>query len=90
MDSNGTIKTTKVLDYEKTKKFEFFMLANDGGRFFEANKNYVTKIRVMLRDINDNDPVFLDAPYSVDIMENQTDVVMVYKVNTVSLAKKLK
>ena len=44
----------------------------------------------MLRDINDNDPVFLDAPYSVDIMENQTDVVMVYKVNTVSLAKKLK
>lgn len=56
------------------------MLANDGGRFYEANKKYVTKIRVVLRDVNDNDPVFLNAPYAVDIMENQTDAVVVYQV----------
>ena len=80
MDSNGTIKATKVLDYERNKEFEFFLLANDGGRFYEANKRYVTRIRVVLRDINDNDPVFLNAPYSVNIMENQTDVVRIYQV----------
>ena len=57
------------------------MLANDGGRFYEANKNYVTKVRVLLRDVNDNDPVFLNGPYSVDIMENQTDIVLVYEVS---------
>lgn len=78
--TNGTIKTTKVLDYEKNTEFVFFMLANDGGRFFEENKNYVATIRVVLNDVNDNDPVFQNTPYSVDIMENQTDIVFVYQV----------
>lgn len=78
--TNGTIKTTKVLDYEKNTEFVFFMLANDGGRFYEENKNYVTTIRVLLNDVNDNNPVFLNTPYAVDIMENQTDIVFVYQV----------
>ena len=78
--TNGTIKTTKVLDYEKNTEFVFFMLANDGGRFYEENKNYVTTIRVSLNDVNDNNPVFLNTPYAVDIMENQTDIVFVYQV----------
>ena len=80
MDSNGTIRTTKGLDYETAQEFEFFVVANDGGRFYEANKNYVTKVTVALFDVNDNDPVFLNAPYSVNIMENQTDSVLVYQV----------
>lgn len=78
--TNGTIKATKVLDYEKTTEFVFFVLANDGGRFYEENKNYVTKIHVFLKDMNDNDPAFLDTPYTVDVMENQTDIVFVYQV----------
>ena len=78
--TNGTIKATKVLDYEKTTEFVFFVLANDGGRFYEENKNYVTKIHVFLRDMNDNDPAFLNTPYTVDVMENQTDIVFVYQV----------
>lgn len=80
MDSNGTITTTKDLDYESVKEFEFYIVANDGGRFFEANKDYVTHLRITLRDINDNDPVFLNAPYFVNIMENQTAAVLVYQV----------
>ena len=79
--TNGTIKTTRVLDYEKSTDFLFFMLANDGGKFYEENKKYVTTIRVSLNDINDNNPVFLKTPYSVNIMENQTDVVLVYQVS---------
>ena len=75
-----------MLDYEENKEFAFFMLANDGGRFYEENKNYVTKIRVSLRDVNDNDPVFLKTPYAVEIMENQTDVVFVYQVSWFFLA----
>ena len=78
--TNDTIKATKVLDYEKTTDFVFFVLANDGGRFYEENKNYVTKIHVFLKDMNDNDPAFLDTPYTVDVMENQTDIVFVYQV----------
>jgi len=78
--TNGTIKATKVLDYEKNTEFEFFMLANDGGRFFEENKNYVTKIHVFLKDMNDNDPIFLNTPYAAYIQENQTDIVFVYQV----------
>lgn len=78
--TNGTIKATKVLDYEKTAEFVFFVLANDGGRFYEENKNYVTKIHVFLKDMNDNDPAFLNTPYTVDVMENQTDIVFVYQV----------
>lgn len=80
MDSNGTITTTKGLDYESVKEFEFYIVANDGGRFFEANKDYVTHLRITLRDINDNDPVFLNAPYFANIMENQTAAVLVYQV----------
>lgn len=68
------------MDYEKNTEFVFFMLANDGGRFYEENKNYVTKIHVFLKDMNDNDPIFLNTPYTVDIMENQTDIVFVYQV----------
>lgn len=79
--SNGSIRASKVLDYEKNKEFMFFLLANDGGRFFEEDKRYVTTIRVSLRDINDNQPVFLETPYAADIMENQTDVVFVYQVS---------
>ena len=56
------------------------MLANDGGRFYEENKNYVTKINVFLKDMNDNDPIFLNTPYAADVMENLTDVVFVYQV----------
>ncbi|XP_015749275.1 PREDICTED: protocadherin Fat 4-like, partial [Acropora digitifera] len=80
VDSNGTITTTKDLDYESVKEFEFYIVANDGGRFFEANKDFVTHVRITLRDINDNDPVFLNAPYFVNIMENQTAAVFVYQV----------
>lgn len=68
------------MDYENNNMLEFFMLANDGGRFFDASKNYVTNIRVLLRDVNDNNPVFLNAPYTVGIMENQANIV-VYQVN---------
>lgn len=78
--TTGIIKANKVLDYEKNTQFEFFMLANDGGRFYEENKNYVTKISVSLKDINDNDPIFLNTPYAADVMENQTDIVFVYRV----------
>ncbi|XP_068705618.1 cadherin-23-like isoform X2 [Montipora foliosa] len=85
VDSNGTIRTTKGLDYETAQEFEFFVVANDGGRFYEANKNYVTKVTVALFDVNDNDPVFLNAPYSVNIMENQTDAVLVYQVSATDL-----
>ena len=80
MDSNGTVTTTKGLDYESVKAFEFYIVANDGGRFFKANKDYVTHVRITLRDINDNDPGFLDAPYFVNSMENQTATVVVYQV----------
>ena len=78
--TNGTIKANKVLDYEKDTEFEFFMLANEGGRFYEENKNYVTKIHVFLKDVNDTDPIFLKTPYAADILENQTDIVFVYQV----------
>lgn len=80
MDSNGTITTIKDLDYESAKEFEFYIVANDGGRFYEANKYYVTHVRIALRDINDNDPVFLNAPYFVEFVENQTAAVLVYQV----------
>ena len=59
----------------------FFLLANDGGRFYEEDKTYVTTIRVFLRDVNDNDPVFLKTPYTVEIMENQTENIFVYQVS---------
>lgn len=59
----------------------FFLLANDGGRFYEEDKTYVTTIRVFLRDVNDNDPVFLKTPYAVEIMENQTENLFVYQVS---------
>lgn len=59
----------------------FFLLANDGGRFYEEDKTYVTTIRVFLRDVNDNDPAFLKTPYAVEIMENQTENIFVYQVS---------
>lgn len=83
--SNGSIRASKVLDYEQNKEFMFFLLANDGGRFYEEDKTYVTTIRVFLRDVNDNDPVFLKTPYAVDIMENQTENLFVYQVSASDL-----
>lgn len=48
----------------------FFLFVNDGGRFYEEDKIYVIIICVFLRDVNDNDFVFLKILYVVEIMEN--------------------
>lgn len=67
---NGFICVSKVLDYEQNKEFMFFLFVNDGGRFYEEDKIYVIIICVFLRDVNDNDFVFLKILYVVEIMEN--------------------
>lgn len=76
--SNGSIYTTGRLDFEKDPEYEFTLLAKDGGGFYE--KRNTTVIKVILLDVNDNEPTFEGLPYSVDILESGTEGKSMFKV----------
>ena len=76
--SNGTIRTTGLLDYEKSPEYTFALLAKDGGGFYERRN--ATTIKIVLEDENDNAPVFDGLPYSAKILEGAKNGTSVFQV----------
>lgn len=58
----GIIVTTEKLDYERKKRYQFYVAANGG----EAE----TRVVVDVKDENDNSPQFARASYEVSLDEN--------------------
>ncbi|XP_036379751.1 protocadherin-16-like [Megalops cyprinoides] len=63
----GIITTTTQLDYETDPKPSLTVVATDGGR---PPLSSTAVVKVILQDINDNEPVFGSSFYNVSIKEN--------------------
>ncbi|XP_068201441.1 neural-cadherin-like isoform X2 [Palaemon carinicauda] len=74
-DGTGSLVIIKPLDYEDPKQrdgFRFQVQVNDMGeeKVTEAYHLARTWVKVKLRDINDNEPQFLETPPEVQVLEN--------------------
>jgi hypothetical protein len=61
----GNIRLIKSLDYEQKTAYTFTIAARDGGK-----KEATATVNIFVTDVNDNAPVFKNAPYSADVAEN--------------------
>ncbi|EDO35413.1 predicted protein, partial [Nematostella vectensis] len=67
--TNGSLYVSKPLDYEHQENYSLNVSATDGGK--EPKTSYAT-VRITLRDVNDNNPVFSPIEYRCELAENTT------------------
>ena len=65
----GLITTTKYLDYETKPRLEFEVRSFDAAAV-ESKKMATVKVLVDIEDANDNDPVFDQPSYSIEVYED--------------------
>ncbi|CAJ0561807.1 unnamed protein product, partial [Mesorhabditis spiculigera] len=63
---SGIIRANKTLDREETQRYELTVRAVDGG---EPQLTAVTQMTILVRDINDNTPVFKPNEINVTLSE---------------------
>ncbi|XP_031558160.1 protocadherin Fat 4-like [Actinia tenebrosa] len=66
----GKLRTAKTLDKETEPIYILKIRAYDLG---VPRKESVTTVTIVLRDINDNEPVFTKSTYVTDVSENKVD-----------------
>ena len=67
------VKSSKqTLDYEDLKAVEFDLVATEISASVSANtrRNTRVPIRIAVKDVNDNGPVFEKESYTVHVVEN--------------------
>ncbi|XP_055296378.1 protein dachsous [Sitodiplosis mosellana] len=62
---SGVITTTGALDREKTRVFNFMVVATDGG-LYDAREQSVP-VQIVIEDVNDNAPIFEKYPFKNQI-----------------------
>lgn len=75
---DGEVRLTGELDREEVSNYTLTVVATDKGQPALSSS---TEVVVMVLDINDNNPVFMQALYKVEINENTltgTDIIQVY------------
>jgi hypothetical protein len=68
LTSSGNLFVSDQLDYESVKLHNLTVVATDMGQ--RRQQTGTAKIQVFISDINDNEPVFERAVYSVNVKEN--------------------
>ncbi len=68
--NSGQISLAKMLDREKTPRYQLTVIAVDGGDTLALNSS--TAVTVDVVDENDNAPVFIEADSRIVILENAT------------------
>ncbi|KAL3106199.1 hypothetical protein niasHT_016886 [Heterodera trifolii] len=64
---SGALRTTEKLDRESRSEFTLSVLAEDGG---EPPKNASLRIKIHVKDINDNSPFFPQTLYQIELDED--------------------
>ncbi|XP_022256790.1 cadherin-23-like [Limulus polyphemus] len=65
-EKSGDLTIIKKVDYEEYHWLNFTVTATDSGK---PNRSSVTLVSLEIGDVNDNDPVFVNEPYKVEIEE---------------------
>ena len=68
VDNNGVVRTTGPLNREDRDMHSFTVTASDGGN---PSLSVTTTFRVMVLDVNDEPPVFVQGPEQLSIPENE-------------------
>ncbi|KAL8212169.1 UNVERIFIED_CONTAM: hypothetical protein K2H54_040085 [Gekko kuhli] len=62
--NTGNVTLKQRVDYEKTKLIRVEATVDD-----KINVQVIKKLTIMIRDRNDNMPVFVNEPYMTDVLE---------------------
>ncbi|XP_066994105.2 protocadherin-like wing polarity protein stan [Anabrus simplex] len=68
-EHSGTIFTTRELDREEQSRFQFQVIARDGG---SPSKSATANVVITVQDVNDNDPVFEPKIYEAVVSEDDS------------------
>ena len=66
--TDGQVSTTEFLDQETRNSYSFTVEASDGGN---PSLYIETMFQVMVGDLNDNPPVFIQVPTNISLPENE-------------------
>ncbi|XP_055376378.1 cadherin-related tumor suppressor [Condylostylus longicornis] len=70
-EDSGVIRVAKNLNYERKSRYVLTVRAEDCATEALENERYDTaELTIVITDINDNPPTFLDSPYLAKVMEN--------------------
>lgn len=70
-EDTGVVRVAKNLNFERKPRYLLTVRAEDSSNNDDDNIRYDTAtMSIIVRDINDNPPVFLDSPYYAYVMEN--------------------
>lgn len=65
----GALTVKKALDFEKTTEYSFIVVGTDGG---ETPLSGSSTINIIIKDVNDNAPIFTQEIYRTKVFENET------------------
>lgn len=68
-EKSGWVCTTRLLDRENNPKYQFQVVAEDGG---DPPKSATASVVVTIQDVNDNEPTFNPKQYDVVISEDSS------------------
>lgn len=74
----GSIRLARLLDFDTVSSYKLTIKASDGG--LKTQLSSMANISVVVKDIQDEPPVFTNSPYSIVIDENTPAGVQVLKV----------
>ncbi|XP_056642220.1 cadherin-87A isoform X2 [Diorhabda sublineata] len=64
-----TVANTNFLDHEVINETEIQVVAQDGAPI-NVRRSVTVPVRIKIRDVNDNRPIFVQKEYNVTVMEN--------------------
>ena len=74
--TTGVLRTARLLDFEETREYLFYVVATDGGM---PALNMSVPVHIIISDLNDNPPYF-DQPTYSGVVTNPTPGLHVIKV----------
>ena len=66
---SGIIKINSSTDYEVKKNYHFSVIATDGASPDSYKRESSVPVTITLVDVNDNNPIFMNYPYSIEVSE---------------------
>lgn len=78
--NTGQLYVNSSFDREQVTNFTLPVLAVDNGNLL-FRRSSEAEISIMILDVNDNQPMFIDAPYSVSVSENASTGYSVFQVS---------
>jgi hypothetical protein len=71
---SGEIKLARALDFERRSAYNLVLIAHDNALDAAQRLSATVNVAVHVRDVQDQPPAFLNAPYSATVPEASPEV----------------